>query len=204
MKRLGIGHWFGMALLAVLVPRALGAQASSAPATSGNAGGFNSRFIPVDVWTRMLERPENINDFGFKVQAPADSVWAALTDVMKLFDIPIGYTDRRAGEMGAVKAKMYKRLGKSAISEFLRCGEGTSGPNADMYVVYISVAAFVKSANEAETSAAVFISGDAVDLPNGRNDVVPCTSSGQFESKFAAAVKKRMLSQTIKQAKPGA
>ena len=192
MGRFGIGHRFGIGMLAILLPGVAVGQSTSAPATSGVAGGFNSRFIPVEIWTRMLERPENAADGGFVVDASPDSVWVALTDVLKRFEVPFTYNDRAAGEMGIVKAKLYKRIGKSALSDFLRCGEGTSGPNADMYVVYVSIAAFVKAGTGNQTSGAAFIGGEAVDLPNGRNDVVPCTSSGQFETKIANAVRKRL------------
>jgi len=201
MARIEIGHRMALALMLV-TPGVAVAQASS-QAVSGVAGAFNSRFIPTDLFTRMLERPEGSRDAGFKIEAPVDSVWVAMTDVMKQLDVPVSYADRAAGEMGTVKAKTYKRLGKYALSDLLRCGEGASGPNADMYVVYVSVAAFVKAGAGGETSVVAFIGGDAVDLPNGRNDVVPCSSSGQFEGRFAAALKKRMLNQMIQaKAKP--
>ncbi len=192
MKRLGIGHWLGMTIVALLLPGVAAAQSSSAPTTSGVFGGTASHFIPRDIWNRMLERPEDAGDGGFLVEAPIDAVWTALSEVLKEFDVPISFSDRAAGEMGTIKAKMYKRLGRAAVSEFLRCGEGTSGPNADMYVVYVSVAAFVKPGTGNQTAAMAMIGGEAVDLPNGRNDVVPCTSSGRFELKVATAVRKRL------------
>lgn len=195
MARIEIGHRLALALL--LGAPALGTAQTNTPAVSGVAGAFNSRFIPTDLFTRMVERPEGSRDASFRIEAPVDSVWVAMTDVMKQLDVPVSYADRAAGEMGTVKAKSYKRLGKYALSDLLRCGEGASGPNADMYVVYVSVAAFVKAGPGKETSVAAFIGGDAVDLPNGRNDVVPCSTSGQFEGKFAALLKKRMLNQMI-------
>lgn len=202
-REFGRRYTWALGLALAVVPSMMAAQASSTPAVSGVAGGFNSRFIPMEIFSRMLERPEDNRDLTFKIAAPVDSVWVALTDVMKQFDIPVGYADRAAGEMGMVKTKTYKRLAKTALSDFLRCGEGSAGPNADMYVVYVSVATFVKAATGGETAVAAFIGGDAVDLPNGRNDVVPCTSSGQFEAKFATALKKRMLNQIVStKAKP--
>ncbi len=202
-REFGQRHRWAWGLALAFMPAMAAAQANSSAAVSGVAGGFNSRFIPMEIFSRMMERPEDNRDLTFKIAAPIDSVWVALTDVMKQFDIPVGYADRAAGEIGTVKAKMYKRLGKTALSDFLRCGEGSSGPNADMYVVYVSVATFVKAGTDGQTTVAAFMGGDAVDLPNGRNDVVPCTSSGQFESKFAAALKKRMLNQIVStKAKP--
>ena len=63
-----------------------------------------------------------------------------MTEVFKAFDIPVSYSDQTAGELGTVKAKVMRRLGKEPLSNYLRCGEGLTGPNADSYVVYLSVA----------------------------------------------------------------
>ncbi|MBL8987539.1 MAG: hypothetical protein JNJ80_14805, partial [Gemmatimonadetes bacterium] len=50
----------------------------------------------------------------------------------------------------------------------------------------------IKAGSDGTTTVLTLISGDAVDVPNGRNEVVPCTTSGQFEEKVAKAVRKRL------------
>lgn len=161
------------------------------PAASGVFGGFAPRFVPLEVWTRMLTRPESAPG-AFVVAAPADSVWVALGEVLKRFDVPVGYADRAAGETGVIKVKLYRRMGKEPLSNYLRCGEGLTGPNADTYVMYLSAVGMIKAGADGKTTVLTLISGDAIDVPNGRNDVVPCTSSGQFEAKVAKAVRKRL------------
>jgi len=175
----------GLALRADVV-----AQQPSAP-PSGQYGGLSSRFIPTDIWTRMLERPEDAPS-SFTVTASRDSAWVALQDAFKQLDVPLDFSDKVAGEMGTVRAKLYRRLGKAPVSDFLRCGEGISGPNADSYVVYLSVVGFVRPAQDGGTTVVALITGQAVDLPNGRNDVVPCTTTGKLEDKVAKSVIKRL------------
>ncbi|MCC7132196.1 MAG: hypothetical protein SFV24_04265 [Gemmatimonadales bacterium] len=183
-------RFLGAALAAGLLTMAEPVQAQ-APAASGVYGGFAPRFVPLDVWTRMLSRPETAPG-AFSVAAPADSVWAALGEVLKRFDVPLAYADRAAGEMGVVRTKLYRRMGKEPLSNFLRCGEGLTGPNADTYMVYLSAVGMIKAGSDGTTTVLTLISGDAVDVPNGRNEVVPCTTSGQFEEKVAKAVRKRL------------
>lgn len=164
------------------------------PTSIGNAGGWVSRFVPADIFQRMLERPERAPD-AILLKVDATAAWTAMEATLKELDVPAGFADRSAGEMGTVKAKLYKRMGKASLSEYLRCGEGTTGPNADMYVVYVSVVGFVRTMPSGETGLQTMIAGQAVDLPNGRNEIIGCTSSGQFELKAAKLLAKKLLSQ---------
>jgi hypothetical protein len=182
------------ALLLIGLAMAPGSVAwGQAPPNVANAGGWVSRFVPAEIFQRMLERPERAPDALF-LKVDANAAWAAMETTLKELDVPAGFSDRSAGEMGAVKAKHYKRMGKASLSEYLRCGEGTAGPNADMYVVYVSVVGFVRTMPDGETGLQTMIAGQAVDLPNGRNEVIECTSSGQFESKAAKLLAKKLLS----------
>jgi hypothetical protein len=155
---------------------------------------MSSRFVPLDVWQRMLERPENAPE-ALVVGLDQDAAWAALEATFKELEVPIAFSDKAAGEMGMVRAKLYKRMGKHPISRYLRCGEGTAGPNADMYVVYVSVLGFVRPTPNGQRMLYAMIAGQAVDLPNGRNEMMDCTSSGQFETLVIKALTKRLIIQ---------
>jgi hypothetical protein len=171
-----------------------GTAAAQPPAGVRNVVGSAPRFVPNDIWQRMMERPENAPD-GLVVQTDLATAWAALVETFKEFDIPVTFSDKAAGEIGMVRAKLYKRMGKHPISRFLRCGEGTAGPNADMYVVFTSVLGYVRPVDAGNVMLYGLIAGQAVDLPNGRNDVVDCTSSGQFETLIVRSLTKRLLAQ---------
>jgi len=91
-----------------------------------------------------------------------------------------------------VQTKTMRRLGKEALSVYLRCGEGLTGPNADSYVVYLSVAGFVKPAADNQLTVAVLVTAHAIDLPNGRNEVMYCHTTGRLEDRVGKAVQKRL------------
>ena len=175
--------------LLVAIPAA--AQTNPAGVAAGVFGGSAPRFIPTSLWQRMLERPEDAPD-PLTLTVPRDSAWNAVESVLKGFDLPITFSDPASGQMGSVKSKLYKRMGKQAISEFLRCGEGTAGANADMYVVYVTAVAIVTDGGNGNQTIGVLLTGQAVDLPNGRSDPVDCTSSGRFENRFTKELVKRL------------
>ena len=178
-------------MIAVAVTIGVGRQSAAQPNVPSSVGYTSPRFVPLDVWQRMLERPEDAPE-AMVVEIDQDAAWAALETTFKELEVPVTFSDKAAGEMGMVRAKLYKRMGKNPISRYLRCGEGTAGPNAEMYVVYVSVLGIVRPAGVGKHLLYGMITGHAVDLPNGRNDVVPCTSSGQFEMLVVKGLNKRL------------
>ncbi len=182
-------------VIAIAMTAVIGSQGvaqQSAPSAASSIGHMASRFVPVGVWQRMLERPEDAPE-ALVVGVDQDVAWAALEGTFKDLGIPVKFSEKTAGEIGMVHEKLYKRMGKYPLSRFLRCGEGTAGPNAEMYVVYVSVLGFVRPTADGQRLLYALITGDAVDLPNGRNEVMQCTSSGQFEMLVVKALAKRLL-----------
>lgn len=161
---------------------------------TGSTGAISSRFIPAEILSRMMERPSELPS-SILIAAPRDSAWVALAEAFKALDVPVSYSDQTAGELGAVKAKTMRRLGREPLSNYLRCGEGLTGPNADSYVVYFSVAGFVKPAANGQTAVATLVTAHAIDLPNGRSEIMFCTTTGRLEEKVAKAVQKRLGAQ---------
>lgn len=187
-----MNHRIGAALVTLLVGVNGGLVAQNPTAIpSGSTGAFSSRFIPPEILTRMMERPSELPS-SIMVAAPRAEVWLALEEAFKALDIPVSYSDQAAGELGTVKAKVMRRLGKQPLSSYLRCGEGLTGPNADSYVVYLSVAGFVRPAANNQIAMATLVTAHAIDLPNGRNDVMYCTTTGRLEDKIGQAVQKRL------------
>ena len=187
-----MNHRIGAVLVTLLVGVNGGLVAQN-PTTipSGSTGAFSSRFIPPEIFTRMMERPSELPS-SIMVAASRADVWLALEEAFKSLDIAVSYSDQAAGELGTVKAKVMRRLGKQPLSNYLRCGEGLTGPNADSYVVYLSVAGFVKPAANDQIAVATLVTAHAIDLPNGRNDVMYCTTTGRLEDKIGQAVQKRL------------
>ncbi len=184
----------GTAVAALWIGAVGGLMGQTPVAIPSGSGSFSSRFIPPEILSRMMERPSELPS-SVMVAAPRDSAWKALSEVLKSLDIPTSYSDAAAGEIGTVKAKIMRRLGKEPLSSYLRCGEGLTGPNADSYVVYLSLAGFVKPAADGQTAIATLLTAQAIDLPNGRNDVMDCTTTGRLEAKIGKAVQIRLALQ---------
>jgi hypothetical protein len=94
--------------------------------------------------------------------------------------------------MGTTQTKLYRRMGKVPLSNYFRCGEGTTGPNADSYAVYLSLLAVVQPEKDGQVGVHTLIAAQAVDLAGGRNDAIDCTSTGRLELRVADDVKARL------------
>lgn len=168
-----------------------GAAAQTPPPASATAGGYTSRFIPVDVLSRMLERPESVDE-AILLTADRAAAWAALKAALTELGVPIGFDDPAAGEIGHQRARLFRRLGKQPLSSYLRCGSGSTGPNADSYAVYLTFVAFLRPAGEGTVAVAPFLTAHAVDVAGGRNDPVACTSSGRLERRLGELLRRQL------------
>jgi hypothetical protein len=180
-------HFVALALLLASAGRAAAQNpASGMPSSSGH---ISSRFLPVDLLQRLAERPEDIVD-SMSFAAPIDSVWGALKTTMKNYDLPLGFEERSAWELGNQGAKIYHRLGSNPVSNYLRCGDGPTGPRADSYVVYVTFLSVLRPNQGAGVALYTAITGQAVDLAGGRNDPINCATTGRFEQEVGKQVNK--------------
>lgn len=180
------------AILALALGRCLDLAAQNPPSYPSSSR-FVSRFIPAEVWARMRERLEDPKT-SVVVDAPVDTVWTALRAALDGLEVPVGFAERSTWEMGSQRVKLYRMLGKQRLSSYVRCGEGITGPNADSYVVYLSFLSFLRPEADGKVILFSLLAAQAIDLPNGRNDVVDCTSTGRLEQRVAEQVLARLKS----------
>ncbi|MGE0554002.1 MAG: hypothetical protein AB7R55_11285 [Gemmatimonadales bacterium] len=171
---------------------ATGSATAQNPRPGSGAGGLASRFIPLDVLVRMQERPSEI-EAAVMVPGSIDSAWVALEATLDQLGVPVAFRDREAGEIGTPQAKLFRRLGKERLSTYLRCGSGMTGPNADSYAVYLSLVVFVDEVAGGEVAIRPYIAAFAVDVAGGRNDPLPCTTTGRLEKRIGNEVKLKVL-----------
>jgi hypothetical protein len=74
-----------------------------------------------------------------------------------------------------------RRLGERPVSTYLACGSGLTGPNADSWHVYYNLGLVVGPAANRGSTLSMTFTAEAIDIPNGRNERVACTTTGQFE-----------------------
>lgn len=174
------------------VPISMLASASSAQVPGvplGSLGGIARRFMSAETLSRLLDRPEGVAD-SVPISAPIDSIWSGLKTVVQRLELPVGFQDKGVLAIGVDMGKVYHQIGRSRVSEYLRCGEGATGPNADSYVVYLSYLTMVRQSPNSQPSLFTLVTGTAVDMAGGRNDPVNCATTGKLESKLGELVGK--------------
>ncbi len=134
--------------------------------------------LTTDWGTFMFERDRGATS-GLVAGHP-DSVFKAVQALfveygLKLKDDPV------ARQLGANRQRVTRRIGKQPISEFLSCGEGLTGPNADTWHVYYTIGVEIVPAAAKKTQMLMTFTAEAIDVPNGRNDKVPCATTGRLE-----------------------
>lgn len=176
--------WLVALSLVTLAAPLAGQNPSSIPSTSG---GWVSRFVSADVLLRMRERLEHVEPL--ETPAPLDSVWSALRPALEGLGVKVAFADPASRQMGTAQVKIFRRLGKESLSSYLRCGDGIAGPNADTYAVYLSLVSFLApGSTPGSTRLYTLIAAQAEDVANGRNDLIPCTSTGMLERRIGRAV----------------
>jgi hypothetical protein len=116
------------------------------------------------------------------IAGPPDSVWRAVRAMLADVGIPIKLDDRADGVIGNERFRAVRRLGKVPLSRLFSCGEGLTGPNADAYHVFIRfVVRLAPVPTAARTRFEMRVYAEAVDVPGGRPERLPCTTSGRLE-----------------------
>jgi hypothetical protein len=182
--------YFVLAALCIGTASRLTAQ-NPPPSSASSVGHIASRFLPAELLSRLAERPEGMVD-SVSFSSPVDSVWGALKTTISKYDLPIGFEERSNWQLGNQGAKIYHRLGSSSVSNYLRCGDGPTGPNADNYVVYLTFLSVLRPNEGAGVALYTMITGQAVDLAGGRNDPILCSTTGRFEQEVGKQVAKTL------------
>jgi hypothetical protein len=121
--------------------------------------------------------------------APAGEVFtvaaAALEHELK---IDLRLRDSTAGVVGNLEIVKMRRLGNAAMSRYVSCGSGMTGPNADNYRIFLAIAAFVDSIAPDKTRLGVAVAAAAQDLQGSSKAPVACSSTGAAEGQIRRIV----------------
>jgi len=137
--------------------------------------------LATDWGTFMFER--DLGSMSGIVAGPADSVYRVLRGFFSDLKLTMKEDDPAARHLGVKRLRLVRRIGKTPISLYLSCGEGLSGPNADLWHIFLNLGAQV--APEAKGARLqLLVNAEAVDVPGGRSERVPCTTTGRLESEI--------------------
>jgi hypothetical protein len=121
------------------------------------------------------------------VPVPVAQAWPRLVKAYSDLGIPltsISAADRRLGNEGM---KRSHTLANSRISDFLDCGTGGGGANADTYSINMSVASRLQALTDSTTEVSTMIQATATPMSFGTPPVV-CSTLGSLEARIASLV----------------
>lgn len=65
------------------------------------------------------------------------------------------------------------------------------GPNADSYHVYLTLMAQITETGKSKSNLTLHFGADAVDVPGGQSDRLPCSTTGLFEHQLVTKLQAR-------------
>lgn len=123
-----------------------------------------------------------------EVSAPPGRVFTAAAMVMQNLRIPIDVRDSAGGLLGAAKLVRTRNLAGSALSRYLECGSGMTGPRADSHRVQMPLLLFIDAAPEGKTKLRIALAASAQDNSGTSNSPVTCGSTGALEGQLRRAI----------------
>ena len=116
------------------------------------------------------------------VPVPPAKAFSVMPTVYEALGVPVNTVVRDAGTFGARDARMPRRLGKAALSQYIDCGSNVTGaPNADTYAVTMTVLSRITPAEDGKSShlsTQLLASARPVTVSG---NVVQCSSTGRLE-----------------------
>lgn len=122
------------------------------------------------------------------VRARADSVYQA---VMRAFDelgIPVGQTDAKGGIVGSERFERQRVLAGAPMARSFDCGEGPTGPIANLFRLEVAVVAWV-SPEDGATKLGLATVASGRDVSGVFRNPKECASTGALELKILDRVK---------------
>lgn len=119
-----------------------------------------------------------------RIPGTPDSAWRVLKRLVEEAGIRVTIAEPANGLLGTRRVRAVRRLGRSPISTFLSCGENMTGPNADTYHVFLTLLATISPTVGGGTAFQLEFHGDAVDVPGGRPERLPCSTTGRLEQRL--------------------
>ncbi len=169
-------------ILTVLALAACGACASSGQGTGTQT--VSRVFMPGGGGMEMHNEP----GVGSRlVDAPLDSVWLALPRAYELLGIPDAGVDAERTVFGNPGYRP-RRIEGERLSKYVDCGTGTTAvPNADQYVVTLSVLTRLTPGEGGGTMVVTTVEGTGKPRAVSGNPVY-CQSIGTLEARVAQLV----------------
>jgi len=118
---------------------------------------------------------------------PPAVVFDAAHRTLKSLEVPIATADSARGVVYHTAFVPRGKLAQQALSTFLNCGSGMTGPYADAWRVNAAYAVFARPKGDG-TDFGVALIANARDIQGVSTPMVSCTSTGRFEQYITSIV----------------
>ena len=120
---------------------------------------------------------------AISINKPQAVVYAAVKKVYGDLEVPLTVDDARNHQLGNADFFKARQFGGKAMTQFVDCGSGITGPNAASYRIYMSLLSTVMDDGKGGTSVKTTLTASARDLAGGSStDKLPCSTTGRLES----------------------
>jgi hypothetical protein len=123
--------------------------------------------------------------------AAPDKVHQALVVAYTDLGVPATIVNPSDGLVAAIDRLALRRLGQTALSRYLSCGETITGSRADQDRIVLSVVSRAKPDGPGRTRVETRVVAMATDV-SGTATRIPCTTTGQLEARLHSAAKAKL------------
>lgn len=127
--------------------------------------------------------------------APVSRVFGAARVVLQNFKIPLDAVDSLGGTLAAIKLTRSRNIAGSALSRYLECGSGMTGPRADTHRVQMPLLILLDPLPNDRTKVKIALVGSAQDNSGTSTQPVMCGSTGVLESQIRKAIRDQLQQQ---------
>lgn len=123
------------------------------------------------------------------VPAPAGVVFASVRAAFDSLGIAQQYHDSSAGVVGNLELQLTRRMAGKAMSYWVDCGVGHTGPTANVYRVHLALLVTVSPASAGGTSMRTAVAAGAQAYGGPLGDPIACQSTGRIEDVVQSVVR---------------
>ncbi len=154
------------------------ASGGSSPPTSDSTPKQAAIFTSAETGTLLSERPRAS---AAMIAAPPAAVWLAVKKVYADWEIPLTVENPSTRQIGNQNFYKVRQIAGQAMTQFVDCGSGMTGPKASTYRIYISLLTDVIPDGHGGTKLQTTFVPMGQDVGGGSTDRIPCGSTGRLE-----------------------
>ena len=137
--------------------------------------------------TMTAEIHPTVNAIGGVVPFTMDRAWGAVRTAYDSLSLPVATLDPATHTIASPTLRLRRRLGETALSKYINCGNTQGGQSADSYEIQLAIQTVLQAADAGTTRvlSTVTAEGRPITLAG---EYTHCTSTGNLERRVAELV----------------